>query len=425
MVSNSTKPRLLFISPILPSPDGPGLAMRPYYQITNLSQIYSIHLLVAGYSPENTANTVHIKPFCERIDYLYRYRYSGWKLRQWNRYCRFMDHIRHLFNGHDLSFASDSADRQYLQHDKTLAMIARMNFDRVHVFRIYLNTIAEILKEHGVQSFYSIDIDDIESETRLSISGLFSLNRDFVKAFKLKNESIIYFNLEKKSIPAFDKIFTCSSHDKHILQHRFPDKVITILPNVVSIPDKSVNHKPDHKFTILFVGTMDYYPNTDAILFFAEQIAPILREKSSQPWHLRIVGTPPQKKWLRRLKHFPEIELSGFVKDLKPEYEAADIVITPIRGGGGTRIKILEAFAQGIPVVSTSKGAEGLEVENGVHLFIEDDPVLFADACIRLMNDHQLRDQISHRAFDIAASKYNPDIINRIWTEALFETYRS
>jgi len=419
------KPRLLFISPIVPSPDGPGLAMRPYYQIANLSQIYSIHLLVAGYSPISTTNTAHIKPFCERIDYLYRYRYSGWKLRQWNRCRRFMDYFRHLFNGHDLSFALDSADRQYLRHNKTLATIARMNFDRVHVFRIYLDSIAEILKEHGLQSFYSLDIDDIESETRRSISGLFSLNRNFVNAFKFNNESITYFNLETKSIPAYDQIFTCSHHDRDMLQNRFPDKVITALPNVVSIPEISLNHKSDHKFTILFVGMMDYYPNTDAIIFFAERIAPILREKSSQPWHLRVVGTPPRKKWMRSLKDFPEIKLSGFVKDLKPEYEAAGIVIVPIRGGGGTRIKILEAFTHGIPVVSTSKGAEGLEVKNGVHLFIEDDPDLFADACIRLMNDHQLRDEISHRAFSLAVSKYSPEIINHIWTETLSETYRS
>jgi glycosyltransferase involved in cell wall biosynthesis len=170
---------------------------------------------------------------------------------------------------------------------------------------------------------------------------------------------------------------------------------------------------------------MGYYPNTDALLIFAEQIIPILRKKSRQQWHLRVVGTPPQKKWIRRLKHYPEIKFSGFIKDLNPEYEAADIVVTPIRGGGGTRIKILEAFAHGVPVVSTSKGVEGLDAENGVHLFIEDDPGLFADACIRLMNDNLIRNEISHRAFNLVASKYSPEVINRIWTENSPHTSRS
>ena len=425
MASKSMKPRLLFISPVVPSPDGPGLAMRPYYQIVSLSRIYSIYLLVAGSIPENLSNIAHIEPYCEKMDYLYRYCYSGWKLQQWKRSCRLIDNLRHLIKGDELRFVSDLGDRKYLQHDKTLAMIAKMKFDRVHVFRIYLNSIAEILKEQGLKSFYSLDMDDIESETRRSISGLFSRNRDFIKALRLKNESTIYFNMETKSIPAYDQIFTCSRHDKNILQNRFPDKVITVLPNVMSIPREAGSHRANQVLTMLFVGTMGYFPNTDALLFFAEQIIPILRKKCRLPWHLRVVGTPPHPKWIRRLKHFPEIYFSGFIKDLYPEYEAADIVIAPIRGGGGTRIKILEAFAHGVPVVSTSKGVEGLDVENGVHLFIEDDAGLFADTCIRLMNDHLMRDEISHRAFNLAASKYSPEVINRIWTENSPHTCRS
>lgn len=419
------KPRLLFISPVVPSPDGPGLAMRPYYQIVSLSRIYSIYLLVAESIPENLSNTAHIEPYCEKMDYLYRYRYSGWKLKQWKRSCRLMDNLRHFIKGDDLSFMADSGDRQYLRHHKTLATIARMKFDRVHVFRLYLNPIAEILKELGLSSFYSLDIDDIESETRKSISELFFHNRDFIQAFRLRNESTIYFNSETKSIPAYDQIFTCSRHDKETLQNRLPGKVITVLPNVTAIPPKARSHKPNQVLTILFVGTMGYFPNVDALLFFAEKIVPILRQRSRQPWQLRVVGKPPQKKWFRKLKYFPEIKLSGFVKDLHPEYEAADIVVAPIRGGGGTRIKILEAFAHGVPVVSTSKGVEGLDVDNGVHLLIEDDPRLFADACIRLMNDQPVRDEISRRAFNFAVSKYSPEIINRIWTEPLPDASRS
>jgi len=391
--------------------------MRPYYQIVSLSQIYSIHLLVAGSHPEKPANTAHIEPFYDKTDYLYRYRYMGWKLKQWKRSCRFTDYFRYLIKGDGLSFVTDSGDLKHLRHDKTLVKIANMKFDRVHVFRLYLNSISEILKGHGLKSFYSLDIDDIESEARKSISRLFSRNRDFMKALRLKRESIIYFNMETKSIPAYDQIFTCSHHDKDMLQNRFPDKVVTVLPNVVPIPTKAAKKKTNQVLTILFVGTMGYFPNFDAIQFFTRQIAPVLRKKSPMPWNLRIVGMPPQKNWLRKLKHFPEINFSGFVKDLYPEYEAADIVVAPIRGGGGTRIKILEAFAHGVPVVSTSKGAEGLNVENGIHLLIEDNPDLFAHACIRLMNDPLLRDEMSRRAFDLAASQYHPDMIKHIWTK--------
>jgi polysaccharide biosynthesis protein PslH len=425
MASKSMKQRLLFISPVLPSPDGFGLAMRPYHQIVSFSRTYSIYLLVAGSIPQQTVNTAHIGPFCDKIDYLYRYPYSGWKLKQWQRGRFLIDNVKHFIQRDDLSFIPDAGDRAYFRNDRMLAEMANMTFGRVHIFRLYLHSIVEILKERGLKAFYSLDMDDIESETRKSISELFSRNSDFIRALKLKKESQVYFNMEGKSIPTYDQIFTCSGHDKNILQKRFPEKVITALPNVVTIPEKARNHRPDRVSTILFVGTLGYFPNTDALLFFAEQIAPILRKKSSRPWCLCVAGAPPQRKWSRRLKHFPEIKLSGFVENLHHEYEAADIVVTPIRGGGGTRIKILEAFAHRVPVVSTSKGAEGLDVENGIHLFIEDDPDLFADACIRLINDPLMRDKISRRAFSLVASRYSPEIINQVWTESSSHSHRN
>jgi glycosyltransferase involved in cell wall biosynthesis len=292
-----------------------------------------------------------------------------------------------------------------------------MNFDRVHVFRLYLTPVAEVLKNLGLESFYSIDIDDIESETRRSISGLHSRNKDFIKASKFNNESKVFFDIETKSIPGYDQTFTCSCRDRDILQNRFPDKVITTLPNVVPIPNRARNHRSNKTFTMLFVGNLNYYPNTDALLFFADQIAPILRQNCKQQWHLRVVGALPERKWIKKLKTIHEMEFVGLAKDLCSVYDAADIVVAPIRGGGGTRIKILEAFAHGVPVVSTSKGAEGLDVENGVHLFIEDDARRFAEACIRLMADHALADDISCRAFDLAASEYSPEIISRVWAD--------
>jgi len=422
MAPKLIKPRFLFIPPVLPSPDGPGLAMRTYYQIVNLSQIYSIHLLVAGTTPERPVYEGDIKNYCENIDHICRYRFSGWKFSFWYRSCRLMDNLRHFFRGDDLTFAVDSGDSHYLQHNKTLAKIASMKFDIVHVFRLYLAPVAEILKKHGLNSFYSLDIDDIESDTRRSISKLFFANCDFIQASNLSKESEIYFNIETKSIPGYDQIYTCSLLDRNILQNRFPGKVISVLPNVVPIPKKTRDHRANQIFTILFVGTLGYYPNTDALLFFADQIAPILREKSRQPWILRVVGTFPENKRIKHLESFPEIKFAGRVNDLSPEYDAADIVVAPIRGGGGTRIKILEAFAHGVPVVSTSKGCEGLDVENRVHLIIEDDARLFAEACIQLMADNRFADEISRQALDLAVFKYSPEIINQVWTSQLPHT---
>jgi glycosyltransferase involved in cell wall biosynthesis len=399
--------------------------MRPFYQIINLSRIYSIHLLVAGTTFECPILGDNIKNYCDDVDYICCFRYWGWKYSLWFRYRLLSDRFKQFTEGTSPGFAVDLADRNYLMHNEILKMKAKMNFDRVHVFRLYLTPIAEVLKNLGLESFYSIDIDDIESETRRSISGLHSRNRNFIKASKFNNESKVFFDIETKSIPGYDQIFTCSCRDRDILRNRFPDKVITTLPNVVPIPNRARNHRANKTFTMLFVGNLNYYPNTDALLFFVDQIAPMFRQNCKRQWHLRVVGALPEKIWIKRLKKIPEMEFAGLVKDLCTEYDAADIVVAPIRGGGGTRIKILEAFAHGVPVVSTSKGAEGLDVENGVHMFIEDNARRFAEACIRLMADHVLADDISYRALCLVDSKYSPEIINRVWTEQLQRTCRS
>ncbi|HUN54669.1 MAG TPA: glycosyltransferase family 4 protein [Smithella sp.] len=419
MVKDSKKHRLLFISPIVPSPDGPGLAMRPFYQIVNLSRIYSIHLLVAGAAFENPLYGDNIKKYCDAIDYICCFPYWGWKYGLWFRYRLWSDRFKQFACGTSPCFAADLADGEYLMHNKILKTRAKMNFDRVQVFRLYLTPVAEVLKNLGLRSFYSIDVDDIESETRRSISGLHFRNRDFIKASMLNNESKVFFNIETQSIPGYDQIFTCSQRDKDYLQNRFPDKVITVLPNVVPVPQKERNRQAHKIFTMLFVGNLNYYPNIDALLFFADQIVPVLRKNCKRQWNLRVVGALPEKAWVKILKKIPEMEFAGPVKNLHPEYDAADIVVAPIRGGGGTRIKILEAFAHGVPVVSTSKGAEGLDVENRVHLFIEDDARLFAQACEKLMTDSTLGDELSRRALSLADSKYSPEMTNRVWMEPL------
>lgn len=417
MASAMMKPQLLFISPILPSPDGPGLAMRPYFQIVSLSHLYDIHLLVAtDWMYEKPANDGRLKADCVAIDYIARLRFSGWKFSLWHRGCRMIDQLRCRIKGAGPLFHVDLGDGHYLRHHPTLARLAGMKFERVHVFRLYLSHVADVLKKQGLRAYYSMDVDDIESETRRSISSLLFANGEVRKAEAMSRESNVYFNLENRIIPAYKQIFTCSGHDRTHLEERFPGKIITVLPNVVPLADQTRSLKADPIFTLLFVGTMGYYPNADAVRFFASHITPVLRAKSPMPWQLRVVGTPPGSEWIGRFAGHSEIQFAGWVGDLSREYDDADMVVVPIRGGGGTRIKILEAFAHGVPVVSTVKGAEGLDVENGMHLLMEDDPERFATACLQLMNNREMRNDMSRRALDLVKTKYSPQAIIHAWT---------
>ena len=129
---------------------------------------------------------------------------------------------------------------------------------------------------------------------------------------------------------------------------------------------------PGSPFTFIFVGSLGYYPNADGILFFADRVLPLLRAKSPLPFVVRVVGKGLSAKQSARLAAIPEVEIAGWVEDVSSCYKGSDAAIIPIRAGGGTRIKALEAFAHGVPVVSTSLGLEGLPVEDETHVLVGD-----------------------------------------------------
>jgi len=147
--------------------------------------------------------------------------------------------------------------------------------------------------------------------------------------------------------------------------------------------------------TAMFAGSYCYGPNADAAHWLVSNIWPLVL--AARPGAaLRLVGEPDDS--VQRLESPPSVTVVGRVDSMEPELARADLVVVPLRYGSGTRLKILEAFAQRIPVVSTTLGAEGLGAEAGVHLLVSDDAAGFASACIRLFEDVELRERLVDNA---------------------------
>ena len=149
----------------------------------------------------------------------------------------------------------------------------------------------------------------------------------------------------------------------------------------------------------LFQATFDYAPNIDAADWLVTEVAPRLRALLAD-LEIRLVGKPVPG--VKRYHSPPAVTVVGAVPTMAPELSRADIVVVPIRYGSGTRLKILESFAHRVPVVSTTIGAEGLDVEDGVHLLLADDPDAFAAACERLLTEPEFR----RRLVDAAENRY-------------------
>jgi hypothetical protein len=159
--------------------------------------------------------------------------------------------------------------------------------------------------------------------------------------------------------------------------------------------------------TIMFQGTFDYAPNVDAAEWLVGEIAPRIRAVVPGA-RVRLVGrTTPG---LDRLDHPPEATVVGRVPAMEPELARADLAVVPVRYGGGTRLKILESFAHRVPVVSTTVGAEGLDVEDGVHLLLADEPDDFALACERLLTDAALRSRVVDAAHERYLQRYESSV---------------
>jgi glycosyltransferase involved in cell wall biosynthesis len=160
--------------------------------------------------------------------------------------------------------------------------------------------------------------------------------------------------------------------------------------------------------TMVFVGALDYEPNTDAVEWMAREVLPLVRVRLPGAV-LRIVGRGAETvKWVDDL---PGVDLVGEVADLRPELDRADVSVVPIRLGAGTRLKIVEALAHHIPLVTTSVGAEGIDVVDGEHALVADDERRFADACLRLLSDGTERQRLADRGAELFEASYTWDAI--------------
>ena len=207
-----------------------------------------------------------------------------------------------------------------------------------------------------------------------------------------------------------DGVYVCSAADERRLLNEAPGVRTAVIPNAADVEyykPRPNDPQPDG-CTVVFFGLLSTVPNIDGVVYFMRDIWPRIAEACPEARCKIIGGRPPPS--LRALAG-PRVELTGFVSDLRPHLAAAAAVIVPLRVGGGTRLKIVEAMAMGKAVVSTTLGAEGIDVVPGRDLLVEDQPAAFADAVRRLLAEPGLAARIGQSARHLAIDRYS-------WSEA-------
>ncbi len=203
----------------------------------------------------------------------------------------------------------------------------------------------------------------------------------------------------------FDACTVVSEKERAYVQEIAPNGRITVIPNGLDLDDYAGSFGPPEADTLIFTGVLSYSANYDALQFFLEQVWPRIRAQRPGA-RLRVTGRLDGIS-LNGLAVDSSVEFTGYLPDIRPAVARHWLSIVPLRIGGGTRLKILESMALGTPVVSTSKGAEGLDVRPGEDILLADDPAGFAGAVIRLLNDPALRQRLAANGRRLVADKYD------------------
>ena len=196
---------------------------------------------------------------------------------------------------------------------------------------------------------------------------------------------------------------------------------LTLVPNGVDLKSFTPTPEAERDGEILAMASLDWYPNVDALHYFIQEILPLLSVRVPHI-RLRIVGRKPSESLREQLSAVPGIDFTGEVENVTPYLGRAAVFVVPLRIGGGSRIKILEALAAGKAVVSTSIGAEGLNVTPGKHLLIADSPSDFARRVDELLGSKELRRQLGEEGRKLVSDFYGWDGIADQMESAWFRT---
>ncbi len=301
-------------------------------------------------------------------------------------------------------------------------------FDIVQIESIHLMNYLPIIRAAQSRPLIICDWHNIESEL---ISRYGEREGNLLRRAYAQRTARLMRNFERRALDDFDAQITVSERDAERLRKLNSKARVFLIENGVDAAhysDEQLEQAHAAHFTqqasrdspnrIVFVGSMDYHANIDAAIGFAREVWPQLRQRRSN-LTFTIVGRDPSPD-VRELESLPGIEVTGTVDDVRPYYREAVAAIVPLRVGGGSRLKILEAMAAGVPVVSTALGAEGLEVEHAKNILIADTSETMIEAIVGLIEQPEQRKQLSDAGRALVSNRYDWNTVGA----SLFKTYQ-
>jgi len=371
---------LLFVSLSLPYPPNNGQRIRNLGLLRALAaEGYRITLISFG-TPEEEWAGYNLQSLCDQIKLVPLPNGRGGKLRQlWDR-------------GRGLFSAVPYGAIRFRSAQMTAAIqqaLAQRQFDGLICDDIYiLGNLPQVL---NVPIF--LNKHDITHEIMQRF--LYYQQNPLMRLYGAIERANVR-RLEANACSFATHVFGCSQRDRSLLKELSPRATISVMPNVIDVSSYTPTCADDG-LTVLYVGAMDWYPNQDAVKYFTFQILPRLRQLVSGVRFV-VAGRGVSGDFRRQFCGVADVAILGEVPNVRTEIAKATVCVVPLRIASGTRLKILEAGAMQRAVVSTSVGAEGLELVNGKEFILADTPEEFAESVAALLRDPGRRQAIGRAA---------------------------
>jgi len=387
--------RILIITCWIPYPPIAGFRLRVYNLLQRITREHEVWLATFVRTPEDLDSILHLQELCQGVESAPHPLLGA--------LARPVDLFRYALTGKPVELRLCHSEELVR---KIQRLVSKLDFDIVQIedshMALYLEALLPEIRRKTILTFHDVVFNKYNT--------IYRLEPKLTRKLRLWLYSRSMRRWEPRYAERFGRCLTVSESDRRLLLAANPRLQVDVVPNGVDTQMNQPLPYEDTTQALVFVGDMEYRPNIDAVVYFCQEVLPRIR---------RVIADV--EMWIVGINPWPEVgrldgdgvHVTGWVDDVRPYYGRSTVCVVPLRAGGGTRLKILEAMALGRPVVSTSIGCEGLDVIDGEHLLIADSPEQFAEKTVRLLTDEGLREHITTKARQLVMSRYDWDVIAR------------
>lgn len=398
--------QVLFLTQVLPYPLNAGPKVRQYHMLRHLAQDHQV-TLVSFVRDDDTPEAVeHLRGICHAV-------YPVQMRRSLSRNVR--AGIKGLLTGLPMTIVRDEIGQMM----STLRRLTQeTTFDVIHADQLSMSEYG-LLAAGWTRSQRPRTLLDEHNAIYLLAQRMADTEASRLRRTVMEREARAFARYEAAMCRSYDALLTVIPQDReHLLSLLSPNERETVESKFTVVPicvdpdrEQMVKTQDDHPPTILHLGTMFWPPNIHGVLWFVREVLPLVHERIPDAQFVIVGKDPPPE--VQGLTADPRIQVTGYVVDLAPYLTATDAFIVPLHAGSGMRVKILDAWVRGLPIVSTPIGAEGIECRDGENILLAGDAHAFSQACVRLLTDNALNRKLRAEGRAWVESHYSWEAVYR------------